>query len=847
MRIKLVVRLIYDTRQVSVIVELEMDESRTKGRIKRETDKACVSVEKAESTLLSSLVKKGKETSNKRKYTKRKTEEEICSKSSKRKYSRCNEEVVEEEKGKKTRKRKSKRQQKGDKVEEVDEALRLQRRTRYLLIKMKMQQNLIDAYAAEGWKGQSREKIRPDRELERARKEILNCKLGLRDAIHQLYVLSSVGSMEEKVMAPDGSIHHDHIFCAECSSREAFLDNDIILCDGTCNRAFHQKCLDPPLETESIPPGDQGWFCKFCDCKIEIIETMNAQIGTQFSVDSNWQDIFNEEASLPIGSEATLNKEADWPSDDSEDGDYDPEMKDKVGGSSSKSDSGGGGGGDDDGESISSSVSLASDGAALSTGSWEGHGFGNTVESEETSNEETVCGPRQRKTVDYTKLYHEMFGKDAVLQEQVSEDEDWGPSDRRKRKKESDGASTLVTMCKNSKKDQNVKEKPEESERDSVSVEGKVGRRPLFRFPRAAVEKLRQVFVETELPSKAVRDSLSKELSLDPEKVSKWFKNSRYMALRNRKVNNVSFETLSGLRNFLQMRSNICSILFLLQTESMQQPEESNAGSVDSGPEVVMVEKNTETNEIQDSVDETAMEKNIGTNETQGSVDKITEEEKAEANENQDTLDQTVMEENTETCETQDNLDEPIMEENIETHKSQDTAEETLMEKNTETNDIQDTVDETNTEISEIQGTMDEIVPLRCDDHKKQTTVSVCNDSQEETEHANVSFPTSTEDESQPYLDQKHSLVPHEEQNSEMSIETPLVAKETESKMTEEEEFEAMMELLCRAENKLLDVTQRHERFRTPKGRRKLGKSSSCLTEEDSVMYVPTAEIKEKR
>lgn len=45
--------------------------------------------------------------------------------------------------------------------------------------------------------------------------------------------------------------HLLQIFCAECNSREAFPDNDIILCDGTCNRAFHQKCLDPPLETES--------------------------------------------------------------------------------------------------------------------------------------------------------------------------------------------------------------------------------------------------------------------------------------------------------------------------------------------------------------------------------------------------------------------------------------------------------------------------------------------------------------------------------------------------------------------------------------------------------------------
>jgi hypothetical protein len=55
------------------------------------------------------------------------------------------------------KKRKKRRRQK--ETVELDEASRLKRRTRYLLIKMKLEQNLIDAYSGEGWKGQRYEKL----------------------------------------------------------------------------------------------------------------------------------------------------------------------------------------------------------------------------------------------------------------------------------------------------------------------------------------------------------------------------------------------------------------------------------------------------------------------------------------------------------------------------------------------------------------------------------------------------------------------------------------------------------------------------------------------------------------
>ncbi|KAK7411980.1 hypothetical protein VNO78_03425 [Psophocarpus tetragonolobus] len=421
------------------------------------------------------------------------------------------------------RRRKKKRRRNMD----PDDASRLRRRTRYLLIKMKLEQNLIDAYSGEGWKGQSREKIRPEKELLRAKKQIFKCKLSIRDAIRQLDSLSSVGSIEDSVIAPDGSVYHEHIFCANCKLHEAFPDNDIILCDGTCNRAFHQRCLNPPLDTENIPPGDQGWFCKFCECKIEILEATNAHLGTQFSLDSTWQDVFKEEAAMPDGDIALVNPEEDWPSDDPEDYDYNPEGKedshgmDTAGADENES---------NDSTSSSSLCSLNGECPLVDEGvSHDYYSVNSCIDSDESG--EIACGRRQRKAVDYKKLYDEMFGKDAPPCEQVSEDEDWGPGKRKRREKESDAVNTLMTLHETDNKYPSNKE----NDRIREGSSGKQIKRSCFRIPLDAVEKLRQAFAENELPPRSVKDNLSKELGLDPEKVSKWFKNARYLALKARR------------------------------------------------------------------------------------------------------------------------------------------------------------------------------------------------------------------------------------------------------------------------------------------------------------------------
>ncbi|CAJ1941765.1 unnamed protein product [Sphenostylis stenocarpa] len=435
------------------------------------------------------------------------------------------------------RKRKKKRQRNNV---DLDDPSRLQRRTRYLLIKMKLEQNLIDAYSGEGWKGQSsvahhysvfcidgnsfcsREKIRPEKELQRARKQILKCRLGIRDAIRQLDSLGSVSSIEDSAIPPHGSGFYEHIICAKCKMREEAPDNDVIRCDGTCKRAFHQKCLDPPLDTENAPLGD--WFCKFCECKMEILEAMNAHLGTHFSLHSAWQDVFKEEAAIPDGETALMNPEEEWPSDDSEDDDYDPERKEDSQNINME------GTNDSSSDDFSSSTSLCYSGGEYSPVDGVSHEYffvNSSIDSDEY--EDKACGRRHRKAVDYKQLYDEMFGKDAPAYEQLSEDEDWGPGRRKRREKECDAVDSLMTLHESENRHPNNEHM---TRKDSSSVNVK---RHCFRIPRDAVQKLRQVFAENELPPRSIREALSKELGLDTEKVSKWFKNARYLALKNRK------------------------------------------------------------------------------------------------------------------------------------------------------------------------------------------------------------------------------------------------------------------------------------------------------------------------
>lgn len=77
-----------------------------------------------------------------------------------------------------------------------------------------------------------------------------------------------------------------------------------------------------------------------------------------------------------------------------------------------------------------------------------------------------------------------MFGKNATESEQISDDEDWGPTKRKQKVKETDAASTLMTLGETDKKNSEVT--PSELKEKRLS-KNKI-KRPIFRLPHNAVE-----------------------------------------------------------------------------------------------------------------------------------------------------------------------------------------------------------------------------------------------------------------------------------------------------------------------------------------------------------------------
>lgn len=212
-------------------------------------------------------------------------------------------------------------------------------RLRKQLSRLRQEQALVEAYAADGWRGASREKVKPVAEIKRAKEQITRCKEFIRECVKYCDEAEGDKSIPAELFDEDGELDLDHIFCSKCGGNESTDDNDIILCDGHCDRAYHVRCLVPPVDPESLPE-DEGWLCPSCDRKIDMIDIINDEFGTEYEYDTPWEQVLAP-GTLPVSPNAAdlgvssprhapvdlgrlegMLAGADLPSEDEEDEDY---------------------------------------------------------------------------------------------------------------------------------------------------------------------------------------------------------------------------------------------------------------------------------------------------------------------------------------------------------------------------------------------------------------------------------------------------------------------------------------------------------------------------------------------
>ena len=282
----------------------------------------------------------------------------------------------------------------------------------------------------------SREKLRPKAEIAKARVKIFNCKLKVRELFKELDYETPHGNYVKIPKAPandaadvdddaesDSGIDCSDIFCAKCGKGDADDDDDILLCDGFCECAFHMSCLDPVVTAKDLQTQteDDDWMCHTCDARADAFYSLNAVLDYHIdAAKATHLDVFQEEHDLDLKkqgpgqandaeafekqkSNAPPGADELWPDDESCDSDF---------GAHTDSD----GGTDDDDEPLS--------------GSARGDDENEDGDEESESSPEVLLGKRKRQKVDYKKLNDEMFGgKEAFAGE--AEDEKtggWGPA-----------------------------------------------------------------------------------------------------------------------------------------------------------------------------------------------------------------------------------------------------------------------------------------------------------------------------------------------------------------------------------------------------------------------------------
>ncbi|KAK9846396.1 hypothetical protein WJX81_002962 [Elliptochloris bilobata] len=175
---------------------------------------------------------------------------------------------------------------------------KLVNRVRSQLSRIRQEETFLEAYENEGWRGANRERVRPAAELERARLQIEKCKLIMREALKACQEAGGDAVIPAEVYDANGELDEEHIFCAKCRIGQCFEGNDIVLCDGGCSRAYHERCVVPRLHAAELSEED-GWLCPACDAKADILNLINDFFGFEYEQEAPWHAVFAEPPTSP--------------------------------------------------------------------------------------------------------------------------------------------------------------------------------------------------------------------------------------------------------------------------------------------------------------------------------------------------------------------------------------------------------------------------------------------------------------------------------------------------------------------------------------------------------------------
>ncbi|CAM9983209.1 unnamed protein product, partial [Phaeothamnion confervicola] len=161
-----------------------------------------------------------------------------------------------------------------------------------LLSRIGREQFMLDVYDAESRRSANKARLKPRAELEQAARRAAAAQAEARATVRAIAEAHTEGARWDHLEDDDG-VDVDDVACTRCGRRDADDADDLLLCDfRSCYRAFHQRCLVPPVPPEDMPDEEDDWFCPQCECLTDCLELLEELYpGRRFE---SWRDVFPE-------------------------------------------------------------------------------------------------------------------------------------------------------------------------------------------------------------------------------------------------------------------------------------------------------------------------------------------------------------------------------------------------------------------------------------------------------------------------------------------------------------------------------------------------------------------------